>query len=61
MLYPIHTLCRTLSFEESAALPTAALAGLKALRKIGNLKSGGSVLVVGASGGCGSIGLSLAR
>mmetsp|Transcript_39322 Transcript_39322/g.57854 ORF Transcript_39322/g.57854 Transcript_39322/m.57854 type:complete len:327 (+) Transcript_39322:187-1167(+) len=56
-----------LSFREAAALPIAYVTGLQALRdagKIGNQfkeETGGSVLVIGASGGCGIAGVQLAK
>ena len=49
-----------LSFSDAAALNTVAQTGLQAFR-FGGLASGGRALIVGASGGCGSIGVQLAR
>jgi NADPH:quinone reductase-like Zn-dependent oxidoreductase len=49
-----------LGYPEAAALPTVALTGLQALRA-GGLSRGGRCVVVGASGGCGSAGVQLAR
>eukprot|EP00581_Thalassiosira_minuscula_P018971 CAMPEP_0183722884 /NCGR_PEP_ID=MMETSP0737-20130205/14701_1 /TAXON_ID=385413 /ORGANISM="Thalassiosira miniscula, Strain CCMP1093" /LENGTH=326 /DNA_ID=CAMNT_0025953129 /DNA_START=79 /DNA_END=1059 /DNA_ORIENTATION=- len=48
-----------LSFEHAAALGTAYLTGIQSLRA-GNVKKGSSVLVIGASGGCGLAGIQLA-
>lgn len=49
-----------LSHADAAALPTAYLTSLQALRT-GRLAEGGSVLIVGASGGCGLAGVQLAK
>jgi len=51
----------SLTFVQSAALPTAYLTGLQALRDYGGLRQGGRVLVIGASGGCGLAGIQLAK
>lgn len=50
-----------LSHNEAAALPVAYMTALQALRHHGNLPQGGSVLVVGASGGCDLAIIQLAR
>lgn len=52
---------KSLTFEESAALPTVALTGYQALKETAELGRGMRVMVVGATGGCGSFGLQLAR
>ncbi|KAI9015342.1 putative zinc-binding oxidoreductase [Hyaloraphidium curvatum] len=49
-----------LGHVEAAALPTAAVTSLQALRTAG-VKEGSQVLVIGASGGCGSTGVQLAK
>ena len=50
----------SLSFAEAAAMPTAYLTGLQALRA-GGVERDSKVLVIGASGGCGSAGVQLAK
>lgn len=52
---------KELAFTDAAALPTAYLTSLQALRTHGKLQAGGSVLVIGASGGCGLSGVKLAK
>jgi len=52
---------KDLSFEEAAALPTAYITGLQALRDKGGMKEGDKVLVIGASGGCGLAGVQVAK
>jgi len=49
-----------LSMVQAAAMPTTYLTSLQALRK-GKLQGGGRILVIGASGGCGTSALQLAR
>jgi NADPH:quinone reductase-like Zn-dependent oxidoreductase len=49
-----------LSFEDAAALPLAGVTALQALRDRGRLQSGQRVLIVGASGGIGSLAVQLA-
>jgi NADPH:quinone reductase-like Zn-dependent oxidoreductase len=48
---------------QAAALPTAYITGLQAIRDFGKLSggAGGRVLVIGASGGCGTAGVQLAK
>ena len=48
---------KELAFTDAAALPTAYLTSLQALRTHGKLQAGGSVLVIGASCGCGLSGV----
>ena len=50
-----------LSFEQAAALPQAGLLALQGLRDIGAMKAGDAVLINGAGGGVGTIGIQLAR
>ena len=50
----------TLSFAEAAALPTVAVTGLQAIQGQA-LKKGDTCVVVGASGGCGLVGVQIAR
>lgn len=51
----------TLNFEESAALPMAAVTALQGLRDAGKIKSGQSVLINGASGGVGTFAIQIAK
>jgi NADPH:quinone reductase-like Zn-dependent oxidoreductase len=51
----------SLSFEEAAALPLAALTALQALRDKGELTSGEKVAINGASGGVGHFAVQIAR
>jgi NADPH:quinone reductase-like Zn-dependent oxidoreductase len=51
----------TLSFEEAAALPVAALTALQGLRDIANVQAGQQVLINGASGGVGTFAVQIAK
>ena len=49
------------SFEEAVTLPVAATTALKAMRDLGKIQEGQSVLIVGSAGGVGSFALQLAH
>jgi NADPH:quinone reductase-like Zn-dependent oxidoreductase len=50
-----------MTFEAAAAVPVAALTSLQGLRDHGHLEAGQSVLIDGASGGCGTFAVQLAK
>jgi D-arabinose 1-dehydrogenase-like Zn-dependent alcohol dehydrogenase len=50
-----------LQFDEAAAMPTAYLTGMNSLRDAGKMKEGSTVLIIGASGGCGLAGCQIAK
>jgi NADPH:quinone reductase-like Zn-dependent oxidoreductase len=50
-----------LSFEEAAALPMASMTALQALRNRGSIQKGQEVLILGSSGGVGTMTIQLAR
>ena len=51
----------TVSFEQAASLPVAALTALQALRDTGKIASGQKVLINGASGGVGTFAVQIAK
>jgi NADPH:quinone reductase-like Zn-dependent oxidoreductase len=50
----------TITFEEAAAVPEAALTALQAVRDAGRVQPGNTVLVIGASGGVGTYAVQIA-
>lgn len=52
---------QTLSWEESAGIPLVGLTAYQSLFGAGDLQQGQTVLILGASGGVGSMGIQLAR
>ena len=50
-----------LSFEEASAAPVSGVTALRALRDEGKIQSGQRVLIIGASGGVGSMAVQIAK
>ncbi|MDQ4139653.1 MAG: NADP-dependent oxidoreductase [Bacteroidota bacterium] len=50
-----------ISFEEAAGIPLVGLTAYQSMFDAGNLQSGQTVLILGASGGVGSLGIQLAK
>jgi NADPH:quinone reductase-like Zn-dependent oxidoreductase len=50
-----------LSWAQAATVPISGLTALQALRDVGNLQAGQSVLIIGAAGGVGSFAVQIAK
>jgi NADPH:quinone reductase-like Zn-dependent oxidoreductase len=57
----VATLPANMSFEEAAAIPTAGLSALQALRDLGHIRNGMDVLINGAAGGVGHYAVQIAK
>ena len=51
----------SMTFVEAAAIPHAAMLALQGLRDVGNLQPGQTLLINGAGGGVGTLGVQIAR
>jgi NADPH:quinone reductase-like Zn-dependent oxidoreductase len=52
---------RNISFQEAAAIPLAGLTAFQALVRLGHLKAGQKVLVLGGSSGVGNYAIQIAK
>jgi NADPH:quinone reductase-like Zn-dependent oxidoreductase len=52
---------KNLTFEQAAAAPISGLTALQAVRDAGQVRSGQSVLIIGASGGVGTFAVQIAK
>ncbi|WP_210486037.1 NADP-dependent oxidoreductase [Rufibacter aurantiacus] len=52
---------KNLSFEEAAGIPLVGLTAYQSMFNAGNLQAGQTVLILGASGGIGNLGIQLAK
>ena len=50
-----------LTFEQAAAIPLAGMTALQGLRDAGNIRAGQHVLIIGASGGVGTLAVQIAK
>ncbi len=51
----------SLSYEEAAAIPLAALTALQGLRDVAGIEAGQRILIIGASGGVGTFAVQIAK
>lgn len=57
----VHPMSANMTFEQAAALPHAGLLALQGLVEVGGIRQGDRVLINGAGGGVGAIGLGIAK